>query len=508
MQIPSDGFSETTTPLTEPSVVAVAPGVVRYAPGKFHFEMIRSELEEVVGPEHISTADSDRLIYSCDWFWPPQMWLDRGQPLPAPDYIVHPGSAEEISAIMEIANKYRIPVIPWGGGSGTQGGALSLYGGIILDLKRLDQIIEINERAMTVTAQAGINGTQLEWALNERGFTLPHYPASANCATLGGYLAPRGSGTISTKYGKAEDLVMGMQVVLPDGHIIRTPRVPNHASGPDFMRLFLGAEGTLGIITEATMQIDYPPEARLLRAMLFEDTLKAIEAGRRMMVHRLNPMVIRLYDPNSTASLVKETLGLDLAGGYMVIGFDGDPDIAALQEEKAVRICSELGARDLGREPGEKWWNRRYDFYYPPKTLKFPWMYGTTETVSTFDKIEGLWLAQKQAVEEGYRDWGVRYIAHFSHWWHWGAAMYSRFIIEAPPEDPEEAIRLHNRIWNSAVTAALENGGMINEHHGVGLKLARFMRRQYGDAWPFLQMLKQTIDPNGIMNPGKVGFGR
>ena len=500
--------------VTEPSgdgemtAVEQQEGPPLYDPRKFHYEMIRSELEEIVGEAHITTRDSDRTAYSCDWFWLPQMWLDRGQPLPAPDYVVHPGSAEEISYIMEIANKYKIPVTPWGGGSGTQGGALSLYGGIVLDLKRLDQIIDINEEAMTVTAQAGINGTRLEWELNEKGLTLPHYPASANCATLGGYLAPRGSGTVSTKYGKAEDLVMNMQVVLPDGHILRTPHVPSHASGPDFMRLFLGTEGTLGIITEATMQIDYMPKARLLRALLFDDVGKAIEAGRRMMVHRLDPFVIRLYDPNSTASLVKQTLGLELEGSYMVVGFDGDPDIAALQEEKAMAICEDLNPRDLGREPGERWWKQRYDFYYPPKTLKFPWMYGTTESVSTFDRIENIWRVQKKTVEEGFKDWNVRYIAHFSHWWHWGAAMYSRFIIEEPPEDAEEALRLHNRIWNAAVTASLENGGMINEHHGVGLKLSRYMRRQYGDAWPFVLKLKNTIDPNGIMNPGKVGFGR
>ena len=170
--------------------------------------MVRSELEDIVGADHISVKESDKLIYSTDWSWMPQMWLDRGQPLTTPDYIVHPGTAEEIAAVMEVANIYRIPVIPWGGGSGSQGGALPTFGGIIVDTKRLNKIIDIDEQSLTVTAQAGIIGTQLEWALNDRGLTLPHYPASANCATLGGYLAPRGSGTISTKYGKAEDLMM------------------------------------------------------------------------------------------------------------------------------------------------------------------------------------------------------------------------------------------------------------------------------------------------------------
>ena len=476
-------------------------------PSRFQQEMIRSELEEVVGTDHIATGESEKLVYSVDWSWMPQMWLDRGEALRPPDYIVHPGTVEEISEIMIIANKYKLPVIPWGGGSGTQGGALPIYGGIIVDVKRLNKIIEIDEKSLKVTAQAGINGTQLEWALNEKGLTLPHYPASANCATLGGYLAPRGTGTISTKYGKAEDMVLNMQVVLPDGHVMRTPAVPNHASGPDFMRLFLGTEGVFGFITEATMQVDYIPETRLLRAVLFDDFSKGIEAGRQIMTRRLDPFVIRLYDPNSTRLRVKSILGYEYEGAYMVLGFDGDPDIAAMQEEKALEIAYGLGAKDLGREPGEKWFNHRYDFYYPPRNLKMPWMYGTTETVSTYDKMEKIYWAQKKAVEETYADWGITYIGHFSHWFHWGTMVYSRFIIENPPEDAQDALRLHNRVWNTAVTASLENGGMINEHHGVGLKLARFMRRQYGDAWPFLESLKKAIDPNGIMNPGKVGFG-
>jgi alkyldihydroxyacetonephosphate synthase len=474
---------------------------------QFLKEMIRSELVEIVGEAFVSTDETDKLVYSTDWAWMPQMWLDRGQPLNTPDYIVHPGSAEEISEIMEIANKYRIPVVPWGGGSGSQGGALPIFGGIILDTKRMDRLIAIDEKSLTVTAQAGINLSHLEWAVNEKGLMFPHYAASSNCATLGGALAPRGTGTISTKYGKAEDMVLSMQIVLPTGEIIRTPPVPQHAAGPDWFRLFLGAEGTLGIITEATMRLDYLPEARLLRAVLFENLSNALEAGRRIMTRRLEPFVIRLYDPHSTRSRIKAILGYEFEGAYMVLGFDGDPDIAAIQEQKAMQICQELGARDLGREPGEKWWEHRYDFYYPPINLKLPWMYGTTETITTYDKIETVYLAEKKAVEENFADWNIEFIGHFSHWFHWGVMLYSRFIIKNPPEDAQEALRLHNRVWNTAMQAVIANGGMINEHHGVGLKLSRYMRRQHGTAWPLLLKIKKTIDPNGIMNPGKTGFG-
>ncbi len=470
--------------------------------------MLYSELEEVVGPEHIAWGEAEKLVYSTDWFWLPQMWLDRGEKLRAPDYIVHPGTVAEISEILRVANSYRTPVIPWGGGSGSQGGAVPLFGGIILDTKRLNRILEIDETSLTVTAEAGINGTQLEWALNEKNLTLPHYPASANCATLGGYLAPRGSGTVSTKYGKAEDLVLGLQIVLPTGEVIRTPVVPKHAAGPDFFHLFLGSEGTLGVITEATMQVVPVPEVRLFRALLFDELGKGLEAGRRIVTSRLEPSVVRLYDQASTKTQVKRVLGYEYDGVYMVLGFDGDADIAALQEQKALAICAELGAKDLGRDPGDAWWRHRYDFYYPPKSLHLPWMYGTTETVSTYRDIEKLYWAQKEALETGYQEWNLEFIAHFSHWFPWGAMFYSRFIVREPPQDAQEALLLHNRIWNTAMTAVLENGGMVNEHHGVGLKLSRFMRRQYGDAWPLLETLKHTLDPNGVMNPGKVGFGR
>ncbi|HAY85844.1 MAG TPA: FAD-binding oxidoreductase, partial [Chloroflexi bacterium] len=381
----------------------------------FLSEMIRSELAEVVGEDFISVAESDKLVYSTDWSWMPQMWLDRGKPLATPDYIVYPASPAEISEILEIANKYRIPVVPWGGGSGTQGGALPIFGGILLDLKRLDKIIEIDEKSLTVRAQAGIIISQLEWAVNEKGLMLPHYAASSNCATLGGALAPRGTGTISTKYGKAEDMVLNMEVVLPTGEIIHTPLVPQHASGPDWWRIFLGAEGTFGIITEATMQLDLLPESRLLRAILFENLSDALEAGRQIMTRRLNPFVIRLYDPESTRSRIKKILGYEYEGAYMVMGFDGDPEIAALEESKAFEICEKMGGRDLGREPGESWWQHRYDFYYPPKNLKLPWMYGTTETITTYDKIEKLYWAVKNAVEGGFKEWDVQFIGHFSH---------------------------------------------------------------------------------------------
>ena len=470
------------------------------------FGMVLTELIEAVGAENVSTSESERLVYAADWSWMPQMWLDRAMPPPSPDVIVRPGSAEEISRVLQIANTYRVPVTPWGGGTGTQGGASPIFGGILLDVKRLDKITEINEYSLTVTAQAGVNGTVLEKALNRRNLTLPHYPASANAATVGGYVAARGSGVISTKYGKAEDLVLSLQAVLPDGTIVNMPPVPSHASGPMFMQFLVGSEGTMGVITEATFQIERMPEARVFSAVLFKDLHSALDAGREIMLARLQPSVLRLYDEASTRSLVKRVLNLDLEGAYLIMIFDGYREIAQAQMARAARICASFGGQDLGPESAEHWWEHRYDFYYPPFSLSLPKMYGTIETVTRFDNIEKLYYAKKSALEEGFAEWNLRYIAHFSHWWPWGVMVYDRFIIDEPPQDAQAALQLHNRIWTTSALTSLAHGGMLNEHHGIGIKLGRHMREQYGAAWPTLDRIKHTLDPNGIMNPGKMGF--
>jgi alkyldihydroxyacetonephosphate synthase len=472
------------------------------------FKMIVNELAACVGRSHVFTEEADRVGYAVDIYWVPRMLFDRGKLPPIPDVVVQPGCVEEVSALLKLANLYHIPVIPWGGGSGSQGGIMPMYGGITLDLKRLNKILQIDEISGTVRAQAGINGYDLETALNEKGWTLPHYPASVHSATLGGYLACRGSGTVSTKYGKAEDMVVSVQVVLPTGELIHTLPVPNHAAGPGILQLFVGAEGSFGVITEATMRIEKLPEVRSFRSFLFPDLHAGMEAGRRIMLERLQPLVIRLYDERSTIKTVRRVLGVEVDhGSYMVIGFDGWKDIVAAQESHAFAICQELGAQDLGEEPGRKWWEHRYDFYFPPKDLDFPWMFDTLDTVTTYDKLEKLYCAKRSLLEEQFKHYDLFYYAHFSHWYPWGVMTYDYFIIENPPEDPDDALALHDEVWNFAVKVNLEYGGVINEHHGVGLKLSRHVRTQYGPAFRVLEGLKDKLDPYNLLNPGKMGFG-
>ena len=473
----------------------------------YQWDMVYSELLDAVGEGNILTGEVDRLAYAVDTYWIPQMWVDRGQRPPMADFIVHPTTVEAVSRVMRVASRYRIPVTPWGGGSGSQGGVLPLFGGIILDVKKLDKILNIDSESLTVTAQAGVNGEELEWALSDKGLTMGHYPASQRAATLGGYLAGRGSGVLSTKYGKPEDMVLSLQVVLASGDIIRTLPTPNHATGPGLLQLFVGSEGTLGVITEATMRVDPLPEVRRFRSFLFDDMQTGLEAGRRIMTARLRPCVIRLYDQRSTIKVVKDVLKLDVSSGaYMVVGMDGFKEFVDLEEATVRAMCTDLGGQDMGQEAGLHWWEHRYNPYFPPRQKGLPHLYGTTDTVCTYANVARIYSAKKKVIEENYKQWGAYYYAHLSHWYPWGTMLYDQFMVEEPPQDPHEAALLHNRIWADAVRASIANGGVLNEHHGIGMKLGWLMSEQYGTAWPTLQAIKTALDPHGIMNPGKLGF--
>ena len=251
--------------------------------GNYMFEMIRTELADAVGSEYVNTGDSDKFGHSIDYYWIPAMWHDRGKETKKPDFVVHPGSAEEVARVIKIANQYKIPVVTWGGGSGSQGGALPAFGGIVLDTKRMNKVLKIDEKSLTVTAETGIIARHLEWTVNKSGYSTMHLPASIACATIGGFLAHRGTGVLSTKWGKIEDMVMSLEVVTPTGEIINTLPIPRHASGPDMTMMFLGSEGTLGVITKVTLKIHPIPEARKFRAYLFKDFHTAMSAGADLM---------------------------------------------------------------------------------------------------------------------------------------------------------------------------------------------------------------------------------
>src|SRR3954452_25434269 len=464
---------------------------------------LEPSLAAAVGAHNVHTADEQLDDYTADTYWPAIAARAAGTPLGRPDVVVVPRSEEDVAAVLRVAAAHEVPVVAWGGGSGTQGGAVPVNGGLVVDLKGLDRILEIDERSLTVTAQAGVNGNVLEQALNERGLMLPHYPASSEWATVGGYIAARGSGVLSTRYGKIEDLLLSLRVALAGGELIETVNVPRHAVGPDLTQLFVGSEGTLGIITRATLEVVPLPPQRRFMTLGFPSVDAGVNAFRAALAAGHRPSVIRMYDEEATARTLSPVVGEALEGVCAVVCFEGEPTAVAAEGARTVELAREEGARELDPALGRIWWDRRYEFYKPPHHPELPSVWGTIDVVASYTRIHDVHRALQVAVRERYAPEGLQLRMHFSHWYRWGTMIYARFLV---PDGGPDAGALHDRIWHDGITAVLEAGGVMNDHHGVGLKLAPYMAAQHGASLEALRRIKSALDPLGIMNPGKLGL--
>jgi alkyldihydroxyacetonephosphate synthase len=460
-------------------------------------------LTSALGEGAVITAAEALDAYTADTYWPALHAKAAGTPIARPDVVVRPRTEEDVATVLAIASERRVPVVPWGGGSGTQGGALPINGGIVIDLRSLDEVIAIDETSMTVTVQAGKNGRELEAELNARRLMLPHYPASVEWATVGGYIAARGSGVLSTRYGKIEDLVLSLRVATPAGGLMETIEVPRHAMGPELTQLFVGSEGTLGVITRATLQLVPLPAARRFAAVAFPSVGTGIAALRHTLQVGHRPSVIRMYDEEATRLTFAPVVGEDLSGVYTVLAFEGEEEAAELEERRTLAIATEAGAEVLDPALGQRWWDRRYDFYHPPHQPELPAIWGTLDVVATYSRVQGVYDALAAAVREPYRDTGLQLRMHFSHWYLWGTMIYGRFVV---PDGGPDALALHDRIWEDGMTAALDAGAVINDHHGVGIKLGPYMQRQHGVALDSIRRIKTALDPHDVMNPGKLGL--
>src|SRR3954467_5102338 len=321
---------------------------------------VEAALSSALADGAVITAPAALDAYTADTYWPALHAKAAGAPIARPDVVVRPRTEEDVATVLAIAHELRVPVVPWGGGSGTQGGALATSGGIVIDLRSLAAVIEVDEVSLTVTVQAGQNGRELEAELNARGLMLPHYPASVEWATVGGYIAARGSGVLSTRYGKIEDLVLSLRVATPAGGLMETIEVPRHAMGPELTQLFVGSEGTLGVITRATLQILPLPAERRFAAVAFPTVGAGIGAIRRALQLGHRPSVVRMYDEEATRLTFAPVVGEDLSGVYTVLAFEGEPAAAELEERCTLELAVGAGAEVLDPALGERWWERRY----------------------------------------------------------------------------------------------------------------------------------------------------
>lgn len=459
-------------------------------------------LNKLVGEKHVYPQETDAILNAHD-AWPlSEAKIRAGEILPKADFVVFPANEQEIADVLKLANEMKIPVIPVGGGAGVCGGTLPIYGGIQLDLKRMNKILRIDEESMLVTAQAGIVGIELEREVNRHGYITGHTPTSMRASNLGGFIATRSGGSMSSKYGKIEDLTLGLKVVLPDGSITRCKTVPRHSVGPDLRELFIGSEGTLGVITEATVKLFPKPEERRFRSMSFPDVHSGLQAMKAIFRAGIKPSVVRLYDPEDTAMHISTHFDVPEGDCMLLLAFDGRAEQVELDDQVCTEICLEEGAEDYGEGPSQYWWEHRYDMYYPSKLTTGGYAIGDTiDIVATYDRLEDVYHGMKKVMEKH----GAFVLSHFSHMYENGGSIYMIFFSSQP--DAETAWETYQNIWDDGVEACLKNGGTMSHQHGVGTVRSTYVEDELGTGFEVLKRIKDKIDPNGIMNPGKLGLG-
>jgi alkyldihydroxyacetonephosphate synthase len=496
-----------------------------------------TELAAAVGGR-VSKSDADRVSYAHD-FWPlGQLWLRRGRVPKPPDLIVWPSNEDEVAAVIAIARRRKLPVIPYGAGSGVCGGTWAIRGGVMVDLKRLDRIGTVDEAARTVDVDAGVMGEVLERRLNSDGWTLGHFPSSIYMSTVGGWLAARSAGQLSSRYGKIEDMTLSVSAVLGTGERVVTPERP--FAGPDIAQLLIGSEGTLCTFTRARLRVFPVPQGRAFHAYDFKRLSDGVEAIRLMFRAGLRPAVVRLYDPFDTAIvgdskkshgpgrspaeqpplqrdvlpalfrvLAPQTLGrprlLNQATNLfrrsrLVVVFEGDAARVAEEDAAARLLCGQLGAADLGPEPAERWLHTRYDVSYRiSKVMEGGAFADTFEVAAPWDKVLDVYERVREAVSQH-----AFVLCHFSHAYLEGCSLYFSFVGAGVGGDDER--ERYETIWRLALSTALSAGANVSHHHGIGLLKARALQDSLGDGRHALRALKQAFDPDGIMNPGKLGL--
>lgn len=462
------------------------------------------DLVEVVedSPAHLGT-------YAHDW-WPRLLMQRRaGAELPTPEVVAAPASRDELVALVRWAHAERVPLVPFGAGTGVCGGAAPVPGAVTVDLKRLNRILDLDEESGTVTVEPGVLAQSLEDHLAHRGWTLGHFPSSIHCSTMGGFLAIRSAGQASTGYGKLDDMVIGLEVVLPDGRVFTARDVPSSAAGPDLKRLFLGSEGTLGIITRATLHVRPAPATTLDRGFVVPDFATGLHAIRDVLRAGVAPPVVRLYDETDTAVVFG---GQDLEvpdGCLLVTGCEGRTDVAAFTESVVQDVLAAVGAHDLGREPGEHWRAHRHgmsyrfaEYFRPGGTFGDALTLDTMEVAATWGRLPQVYTAVRDALS-AHVD---LVLAHVSHAYPSGACIY--FTLGAVNEgDESAALRRYDAAWDAGQRAALAAGGTGSHHHGVGLLRAPYLGDELGEVGlAVLRAVKQALDPHGLANPGKLGL--
>lgn len=438
----------------------------------------------------------ERAEASRDW-WPLAMvWATEGKVGQVAGAIARPSSVEEVAAVLRLCNDARIPVTPAAGRSSVVGGTVPVHGGVLLDLTGLVGIESVDVQSGIVEVWAGTFGDLFEEELQAKyDLTVGHWPQSMNLSTVGGWLACKGAGQLSNRYGKIEDIVVGLEVVLADGTVFRTGGQPRFAVGPDLTHLFVGAEGTLGVITRAWLQAWPNPKHTTQGAWSFPTFSDALDAMRRIIQRGAPVAVLRLYDGIES----NRNFGTELSDNVLLAYDEGDETMITAAMQVVAVECR--NATPLDDALVEQWFGHRNNVDALEALISKGYVVDTMEISAPWSRLDAIYEAATAAISAVPGTLAAS--AHQSHSYVTGACLYFTFAAQVAPEEREA---YYVAAWDAGTRAVLENGGSLSHHHAVGLNRARFMPEALGDGLGALASVKAALDPNGICNPGKLGL--
>jgi alkyldihydroxyacetonephosphate synthase len=447
----------------------------------------------------VDTDDASRVDAGRDW-WPLSiLWATAGTVPARPAAVARPADGAQVAAVLALCNEARVPVTPVAGRSGVCGASLPVFGGVSLDLCALSGVHAVDDVSMVADVGAGTFGTELEDELrSSHGVTLGHWPQSVELSTVGGWLACRSAGQYSTRYGKIEDMVVGLDVALADGRVVHTGGWPRAAVGPDLTQLFVGSEGTMGVITGSRLRVHPVPAEDRRLAFGFRSFADGLEACRRTLRRGATPAVLRLYDEVESA----RTFGADDTCVLVVLD-EGDPVLIEATIQVVTQECS--AARPLEPSLVERWLEHRNDVSALAALSRRHIVVDTIEIAAQWSALLPIYEDAVSRLRS--MDGTLAASAHQSHAYSDGACIYFTFAGQGPvPDDLAWAEAYYAEAWRAVMDATTARGGAISHHHGVGLNRARFLAPALGPAFATLVDLKSAMDPHGILNPGKLGL--
>jgi alkyldihydroxyacetonephosphate synthase len=447
----------------------------------------------------VDTGEQARLDAGRDW-WPLALvWAVDGTTPARPAAVARPSTAAEVAAVLRVCNESAIPVTAAAGRSGVCGASLPVFGGVSLDLTGLEGIVEVDDTSLLVDVRAGSFVDTFEETLRtEHGLTLGHWPQSIVLATVGGALACRGAGQYSTRYGKIEDIVIGLEVSLADGRLIRTGRTaPRAATGPDLTQLFVGSEGTLGVITEARLRVHPRPPAERRAAFGFADFAAGLDACRRVLRRGATPAVLRLYDEAESGR------SFDVDHTAVLITLD-EGDAGLIDAVMAVVADECRDARPLDEGLVHRWLDHRNVLPPLESLVRGGIVADTIEIAASWAALPRIYRDATAALRA--IPGTIAASAHQSHAYSDGACLYFTFAGRPAEAGWDAAEAYYRQAWDAAISATTNAGGALSHHHGIGLNRSRYVRDYLGGGFHVLAAVKSALDPGGVLNPGKLGL--